>query len=243
MYRLICIVCLMVPTVAWGQEPSLAGPQAPALTGPQALPEHSLARYAVTAVVPKNQGMLVFWAVPDALSVAEVGNDACDLTGPPGKYTIRANVIIGDHLGDAHKYPLSTTIDIIGSPTPPPPPGPNPPPPPSPTFDLSTAYKADVDSDKATLVNRLSDVYRQAQVSADDQSIATWDDLDAYVRATALTTIGSLTIPNTRNAIGAYLSKTLPTGRAKALTADDRVRAKGAFAAVQAAISSLGANR
>lgn len=134
-------------------------------------------------------------------------------------------------------------INVGKQPLPPIPPGPIPPIPPSPdelTKALSEAYSKDTDANKAKFKTDLASVYRiAADKLVSNPSMKTVKDIDAVIRATAQDAIGFLSIPNTRNAVGKWVSNQLPIAVATPLDDVLRAKARATYTAVATSLDTV----
>jgi hypothetical protein len=153
-------------------------------------------------------------------------------TGPPGDYKVRVlsqRVKDGKIITDESSAVVTILPPPGPPPPPPPPPGPPVPPPPAPDAELAKlladAFAKDTDTDKVTNKGKLASLYRAAaSTTVNDTGLTTVKDIDAVIRKTSQDAIGLLTVPNLRDAIGAWLSKQLPTKKETPL--DDSLRQK-----------------
>ncbi len=181
------------------------------------------------------------WLHPSSVS-SEENDDGSILTiksAPSGEITVKVKIIVQEEGKRSVRKVYQITFVVGALPIPPPPnpvpPGPLPPPvPPPPDNELAkaiaTALTTDKDTDKVVLAKKLGAIYRvAATTTAMDSGLKTVKDIDAVIRTTTEESIGVLTIPNTRDAIGKWLVTQLPTKKDTVLTDADRQKMKSSY--------------
>lgn len=143
------------------------------------------------------------------------------------------------------KKPVSITSVVVGNGQPTPvPPGPTPPPqPPSPVVDdfaktVKSAYVSDNDGNKLDKLNQLIAGYAACQSSIQSSAFATTGELYADIRKTVFSKAGSVSLQNTREAVGKELNSKLSDGGTLPLTPDVRTKVSEQFKRAQTALES-----
>lgn len=91
------------------------------IAGPASIPEHGAGEYRFDVALAEGERSIVFWVVPEPLWHRQYG-DVLVVTGPPGKYAIRVNAIVGASFDSARPVTATLPVEVEGPPPPPPPP-------------------------------------------------------------------------------------------------------------------------
>lgn len=138
------------------------------------------------------------------------------------------------------KKPVSVTRVAVGDDTPTPP-KPDPPAPPAPVVDdfskaVKTAYASDADGNKLEKLNQLIAGYAACQTSINNTAFQTTGELYADIRKAVFSRAGSVSLQNTREAVGKELNSKLSDGGTLAMNADVRAKISEQFKRVQTAL-------
>jgi hypothetical protein len=116
-----CLLNLVASCPTHGQE----------IVGVTSFEEHNGGEYRFDVDLPEGHRAITFWRVPERLWWRQYG-DTVVVTGPPGRYTIRVDAILGSTFEDARPVSAALPVEIVGVTPRPPAPGPGPTPPPTP---------------------------------------------------------------------------------------------------------------
>ncbi|VTS05331.1 hypothetical protein [Tuwongella immobilis] len=183
---------------------------------------------------------IVRWLVAsedaDVIPLGDDGKSAIFSAATSGTYKIVAYTA----KGDIPSEPAVCSI-TVGQPTPPAPPTPPRPVPPTDPLaaELRALLAADSSSEKSKHVESLCELYRQAQLTADDPAVGTAGALAEILKRSSAALVPSTALIGVRKRVSEVLGESLPSNPAERLTAESRTRAKAAFARVQKALCEV----
>ncbi|VTS08547.1 hypothetical protein [Tuwongella immobilis] len=191
----------------------------------------------ITAEAP--DAKLVRWIVTgeaDLIPLNESGKSAIFSAATSGTYKIVAYTAKGDIPSEP-----AVCVVTVGNPTPPAPPTPPTPTPPTDPLaaELRALLAADSSPEKGKHVEALCELYRQAQVTADDPAVGTAGALAEILKRSSAALVPSTALIGVRKRVSEVLGESLPSNPAERLTAESRTRAKAAFARAQKALCEV----
>ncbi len=179
------------------------------------------------------------WTLPNGVEGDDSDNVMTITKAPVGEFVIKVRTLTFDE--KTHKKIKDAgEVTVYMGKMPTPTPGPTPTPDDALNKSILDAVSKDVEGDKVALVNKLGQIYRIAgKETVHDPSLKTAGAVDEVVRNTAQSILGKLTIPNTRDACGKYLSSVLPKDKATPL--DDQLRQKysSAFLSLASSLENI----
>ncbi|VTS00576.1 hypothetical protein [Tuwongella immobilis] len=187
-------------------------------------------------VTAETEGKLVRWVVTgeaDLIPLNESGKSAIFSAAVPGVFKVIAYTAKGDIPSEP-----AVCVVTVGNPTPPAPPTPPIPVPPADPLaaELRALLAADSSPEKGKHVESLCELYRQAQLTADDPAVGTAGALAEILKRSSAALVPPGVIPGVRKRVSEVLNESLPRDAGERLTVESRQRAKATFARIQKAL-------